>query len=151
MKAVVTPDQLLDHLVGEQELATYKKSGQFFFGSGDNWHHADIQRVVIAALSSAARQVDGIRVTLDAFVVRADTKRPARRHFLGKPYSEIDWISRFDGWRLCSHRPEDIVGGARSANLVDVGAGLNERLSAVLGTQTESQKTVEADVQQPAQ
>jgi hypothetical protein len=106
---VVTPDQLLEHLLDEHALVSYKRAGQLFFDSGDDWHHADIQKVVIAALSSSARHVEGIRVTLDAFVVRLDDKRPARRHFLGKPYSEIDWITRFDAWPFCSHRPEEIV------------------------------------------
>ena len=35
----------------------------------------------------------------------------AARHFLGKDYTEKEWLSKFAAWDLCPHSPKTIRGG----------------------------------------
>lgn len=104
---------LMRHLVANTELITYKAAHEAMFGKVSPWLHAHTQKVVSAALGTAPDTVEGLRVRLDAFVVDAAKHRPAARHFLGKDYTEKEWLSKFAAWDLCAHSPKLIRGGAR--------------------------------------
>lgn len=100
---MVDPQQLMRHLVESSELITYKAAHEVLFGNVSSWLHAHTQRVVAAALGTTPEKVSGIKVRLDAFVVDAAKRRPGSRHFLGKDYTEKDWLQRFASWDLCQH------------------------------------------------
>lgn len=101
--ALVDPQQLMRHLVESSELITYKAAHEALFGKVPAWLHAHTQRVVAAALGTTPEKVSGLKVRLDAFVVDAGKRRPGSRHFLGKDYTEKDWLLRFASWDLCQH------------------------------------------------
>lgn len=107
----VSPNELLRHLVANRELVTYMSAHEALFGPVSPWLHAHTQRVVGAALGSDPKTVEGLRVRLDAFVVNAASLRPAGRHFVGKDYTEKDWLSKFAAWDLCAHPPRKIREG----------------------------------------
>ena len=108
----VDTQTLMRHLIANKELITYKAAHEALFGKVSPWLHAHTQKVVSAALGTAPVTVEGLRVRLDAFVVDAAKHRPAARHFLGKDYSEREWLSKFAVWDLCVHSPKAIRPGS---------------------------------------
>jgi hypothetical protein len=108
----VEPQTLLRHLIANSELITYMAAYEAILGDPSAWRHVHTQRVVAAALGTTPETVDGLRVRLDAFVVGKGTRRPASRHFLGKDYTEREWLSKFAARELCVHSARKIREGA---------------------------------------
>ena len=104
----VNPQTLFRHLIANDEMITYMHAHEVLFGEASPWRHMHTQKVVAAALGTIPESVEGLRLRLDGFVVGQKSLRPASRHFLGKDYTEKEWLSKFAARGLCAHSPRKI-------------------------------------------
>ena len=92
-------DQLLDDLVESQHLISYKAAYPLLIGpTPDPFCSNHGGAVGRFAETSKVVTVGGLRIRLDALVVRSKEEVPSAEHFDGKPYTVQQWHSVFASW-----------------------------------------------------
>jgi hypothetical protein len=94
-------DKLLDELIQNQQLITYKAAYPILIGPLPNrFASRHGSEVAHKAFQSKEIEVEGLRIRLDSLIVLQATGEPSDSHFEGKSYTRTQWQSVFGKWEV---------------------------------------------------
>ncbi len=95
-----TPEMLFANLVKGQALITYKGAYELIIGDPlPRWQNrVHVPPLMALALGTTPRDVNGLRIRLDALIVTRRGGAPEAGHFTGKAYDESTWRQTFGDW-----------------------------------------------------
>lgn len=104
MGALLTPEELFDHLLQRRERITYGSAYVAIVGPRPRkWAQGYAQQVARLAKSTKRVPVSKLQIKLDALVVNRRSGVPSDGHFVDKEYDSATWAAAFHSWPFCDH------------------------------------------------